>query len=114
MPADLGSVLRFVFDDDGDGEPLYEECRKKLHAYIEAELDGEDAAELYPQVKRCLDTYAGFAEEYEEFRTLFLMERRGEFVEPPFEPTFDFSFLESPAPARVTGRALATPGYSRC
>lgn len=55
-----------------------EACRQLLPAYVEAELQGLDAAALYPAVKRHLELSPDLEEEYIALLEIGLAEERGE------------------------------------
>lgn len=80
-----------------DPTELSESTQHLLSAYIEAALDGKDAAALFPTVHTAIATYPAFAEEHQILYELLDAERRGELEEPPFMPVFDFSYLNLPA-----------------
>jgi len=80
-----------------DPAELPESTQHLLSAYIEAALDGKDAAALFPTVHTAIATYPAFAEEHQILYELLDAERRGELKEPPFMPVFDFSYLNLPA-----------------
>jgi hypothetical protein len=82
-----------IFSDEPGGPPDCIACQNRLYAYIEADLDGLDAAARFASVAAHLDSCLDCLEEYHELRALFLADRQGEFKEPPFEPIFDYSFL---------------------
>jgi hypothetical protein len=69
-----------------------------LLAYIDAELNGQDAGTLYPEFRAHLQQVPECQQEYAELKHLLLLERQGQLVEPPTPGKFDWSFL----PASVT------------
>lgn len=83
-----------------DPAQLAESTQHLLSAYVEAKLDGRDAAALFPDVHQALAQYQAFAEEYETLYDLLDAERKGELEEPPSVPTFDFSYLDLPTPTK--------------
>jgi len=99
MNPDLKSVLEAILDTNGTEQPACRPCQDVLYAYIGTELDGEDPTPIFPAVRPRLNECDVCRQEYEELKALLLMERRGEFAQPPVEPAFDFSFLEA-APRR--------------
>lgn len=99
MNPDLKSVLEAILDTDGAEQPTCRRCQDVLYVYIGTELDGEDPAAIFPAARLHLGECDACQQEYEELKALLLMERRGEFAQPPVEPAFDFSFLEA-APRR--------------
>ena len=72
---------------------LPEKTQHLLSAYIDAELDGKDAAELFPDVHKAVADHPEFAREYRVLSALLDADRRGELEEPPYIPEFDFSYL---------------------
>lgn len=89
---ELKKLLDFIFDDEVSQADANQTYNDLLHAYIEAELDGEDAAAKFPALKAYMDGCPACQEEYEEVKALLLMGRQGMFVKPP-QATFDFSYL---------------------
>jgi hypothetical protein len=75
------------------------DCGELLSAYIEAELDGENAASLYPAVAEHLSTCEECSEEYADLKSILVAERDGTLVDPPTQPQFDLSFLRPVQPA---------------
>jgi hypothetical protein len=102
MQPELKQLLQAIFNVE-DSKPVpYEACLDDLPAYVDAELAGRDAKALFPRVRQCLDEYEEFRAEYEELRALMLMEQHGALRQPPFEPVFDFSFLDTtPEPQSI-------------
>lgn len=78
---------------------LSEETQHLLSAYVEAELEGKDAASLFPEVKRAIANFPAFAEEHTILYEILDAEHRGELEEPPYVPVFDFSYLNLSEPA---------------
>lgn len=64
-----------------------------LYAYIEAELDGRDAAKLYADVHRQLTEATFLRAQYEDLKDILILERQGSLIQPPVQPKFDFSYL---------------------
>jgi len=91
-------------------QPACRSCQDVLYAYVDAELDGEDAAAIFPAVRPHLDQCRGCAQEYGGLKVLLLMERQRAFDQPPVEPTFDFSFLETPPRRRSIWEAVESAG----
>lgn len=88
-------LLEFIFDADTSPESANQTYQEQLYAYIDAELNAEDAAAKFPAVKAYLDECLACQEEYQEMKALLLMKRRGALTQPPLEATFDFSYLEA-------------------
>lgn len=94
----VSKILREVFRDTDypysvDPKILPEKTQHLLSAYIDAELDGKNAAKLFPDVHQALADHAKFAREYKDLYSLLAADRRGELKEPPNTPAFDFSHL---------------------
>lgn len=66
-----------------------------LYAYIEAELDGEDAASQFPQVHAAIQSAKEASEQYEDLKEILQSERDGTLLIPEHIPNFDFSYLKS-------------------
>jgi hypothetical protein len=87
-------ILRTLLENDA---LLESTCRPYedhiLLEYINAELNDQDAATLYPAFRAHLDQSPECWQEYIEVKQLLLLEQTGQLVEPPVTGTFDFSFL---------------------
>lgn len=70
------------------------EAPEQLYAYIEAELEELNAALMFPDIHRGLASNRALQNSYAELRELLVMAREDRLVEPPFIPTFDFSYLQ--------------------
>lgn len=70
--------------------------REDLLVYIEAELNGRDAAQLYPQVRLALDHSAQWQQEYAELKEFLLLLESDTGRAPPRAPYFDLSYLPAP------------------
>ncbi|MGB0383468.1 MAG: hypothetical protein ACPGWR_01470 [Ardenticatenaceae bacterium] len=101
MQVDVKKLLEFIFESDVSASPACQACEDALDVYIDAELDGQDVATLFPNVKAHLNECAPCQESYQELKTLLVMARRGTFVEPPVEANFDFSFVPPPQPTSI-------------
>ena len=87
------AILTAVFDD----APLAEACQAclaDLAAYVEAELDGQPAAELFPAIAKHLETCVACRQEHGELNSLFTSDRQGRFEQPPTPAAFDFGYLQ--------------------
>ncbi len=93
MKSDIKSVLQSIFNDETTGQSNCQLCRHQLPAYIESELDGQEAFFISSTVKQHLAECQECQEEYKELKTLLLRERQGELAQPSFV-TFDLSLLE--------------------
>lgn len=71
-----------------------EEDLDLLYAYIEAELDNENAAGLYPHIHTAILTLESAASQYHDLKEILSAERAGTLLMPTRLPTFDFSYLE--------------------
>jgi hypothetical protein len=94
MQSNIKSLLQSIFDQDMAEPPKCQSCQNELHAYIEAELDGEDVATLFPEIAHHLDECQECQQAYDELQALLVKDRQGELAMPPVEPDFDFSYLE--------------------
>ncbi len=82
----------------GDGETLSAaECRARLHAYIEAELDGRDTAAEEPLVAALIEKDPLRAEEHRLLLDGLRGLREESLPEPDEYPVFDVSFARDPA-----------------
>lgn len=98
MGSSLDTILQTILGSGDVESPECQACEIKIHAYVDAELEGEDAAKLYPVVQAHLDACDRCREVYQELRRLLLQEQQGQFLEPPIEPAFDFSYLDTIEP----------------
>lgn len=76
-----------------DTKLLPEKTQHLLSAYVEAELDGKNAAKLYPDVHEGIAKFPAFAAEHKDLYEILDADRRGELEKPPNTPEFDFSHL---------------------
>lgn len=109
MRSDIKKVLDFILHPE---ERFDDTAFNLLHAYIEAELSGQDAPKLYPEVEAALAQSPSFDQLYQDVKGSFLREQQGISLTPPIKGNFDFSFLKpaqsQPAPInlwQVTMRA---------
>lgn len=110
------AILETVFDD----APLAEAClacQASLAAFVDAELDGQPAAERFPAVAGHLATCKTCQQDYAELRALLAMERDGQFEQPPgaeAEPVFDrIASLSVEPQAEPAPGARSTPSAAR-
>lgn len=96
------AILQAVFDDPVLADDCAA-CQADLAAYIDAELDGQPAANLFPMVAGHLATCADCRQVYGELRSLLTAEWRGQFELPPVPAAFDFAYL--PAEDQAVTRA---------
>ena len=87
------AILAAVFDDAPPAEAC-QACQAGLAAFVEAELDGQAAAGLFPIVAKHLETCVTCRQEYIELKSLFTSERQGGFEQPPVPAAFDFGYLQ--------------------
>ena len=66
-----------------------------LYAYIEAELDGTDAAVQFPEVHSAVLTSVEAHQQYVDLKEILEREREGTLVVPSNIPAFDFSYLST-------------------
>lgn len=66
----------------------------ELTAYVEAELNGQPVAALYPELKQALDECENCHTAYLELKELLQLVQKDELVEPAAPATFDFSYLK--------------------
>lgn len=67
-----------------------------LYAYIETELNGEDASEKFPQVHTAIESSEEAKVQYQDLKDILKSEREGTLIIPERVPTFDFSYLNIP------------------
>lgn len=87
-------LRQFIFEE-GVGDDIPSECSDLLHIYIGLELDGENAAEAYPQVQACLESSPTFHQLYQSMKKLIADERQGILIEPPSYTVPDQDFIHS-------------------
>lgn len=93
MPQQLESILKYIFDAETEVDSACEACRNALHAYIEVEIEGGDAANSFTAVHSHLTTCEQCQDIYEDLREVLQMEVHNDLEPPPIEPDFDFSYL---------------------
>ncbi len=71
------------------------QCRERLPDYVEAESEGQDAAQLYPQVRQHLEICLACQKQYADQLTLARQEASNELPQLAQSPRFDLSFLPS-------------------
>lgn len=94
MESNMQPILQSLLGGEHLEQPHCRSCLSELYAFIDAELDAEDAARRFSLVQKHLRTCSVCQEEYGELKALLAAVRRNELVEPPVQPTFDFSYLE--------------------
>lgn len=99
------SILHAVFDDTTLPDTCAV-CRDSLAAYVDAELDGQPAAGLFPAVAAHLAACADCPQEYAELKQLLASARHGQLEQPPVGAVFDFAYLPAApkTPARQAWR----------
>ena len=100
--ADTGDVIDELVDYAVTALPEDVRChtnQDEIIVYIEAELDGRNAAALFPQVDEQLTSCASCRVVYEEMKALLAMEQAGTLLDPPKAANLDLSFLPQPVSA---------------
>lgn len=101
MQPEIQKLLAFLFEEEEKASD-YQAVLNILSAYIEAELDGQDAAMLFPEVSAALETYPLLQKVYQDARALLDFERQGTLREPTTRANFDFSYLAQQTPSYPT------------
>lgn len=94
MPKNIQSVIRSIFAAELADQTECVGLREVLYAFIQAELEGREAASSYPDVNRHIMTCSECRTEYLELRALLQRAREGQLSLPRGEPAFDFSYLQ--------------------
>ena len=90
MQADIKKLLAFIFDADVTELPAgYDQM---LAGYIEAELEGKEAAVEFPDVQALLQHYPAYREFYEQMKTLRTLDRQGLLPTPAIKVPFELPF----------------------
>lgn len=97
MMPDWQAVWRAILEPDEDARQSCCSYRDLLYAIVDAELEGKDAAHLFPAAYEHLQACAACREECEDLRAVLTGEQRGELTEPPIKPVFDLSYLRPAA-----------------
>lgn len=99
------AILQAVFEDPVLADDCAA-CQADLAAYIDAELEGQPAANRFPMVAGHLPTCADCQQVYRELQSLLTAEWRGQLELPPVPAAFDFAYLpaENQAAARAAWR----------
>lgn len=92
----LLEVLGEVVITPRSAEPLDMEA---VLVYLEAEVAGQDAARLYPQIALALAASSAWQQAYEALKAFLAWEAQGPLAQPPRPPCFDFSYLPAPVAA---------------
>lgn len=92
VPDELPNLARAVAGVE-DPDMQCDECRAWLASYVDADVGGLPAAELYPKVQRHLNLCADCVAEYLDMLELALAEEAGELPVPERFPAPDLSFL---------------------
>ena len=87
------AILEAVFDEVPLAEAC-QACQAGLAAYVDAELAGQAAANLFPAISEHLATCAACRLELAELRSLLGLEWQGRLEQPPVPGEFDFSYLQ--------------------
>lgn len=90
---EIERLLQFVFEDEASTTAVPDDCQHLLHAYVETELAGGNAAIQFPSVQACLETMPAFREAYEELKAFLEMEHAGLLADPGTLPGLDEAFL---------------------
>lgn len=102
--ASESSLMR---SKDAATVPLYQ----SLYAYIDAELDGENAAEQFPEIHAAVQSSGELQEEYQALHELLLAQRQENLTTPPPIASFDFSYLASTSGANEPETSTAKPWH---
>ena len=70
-----------------------DQCRERLPDYIDAESEGRDASQLYPEVRQHLETCLACQEYYADQLAIARREATNELAQFAQTPRFDLSFL---------------------
>jgi len=105
------SILEEIFNRDHNSvSQSCVDCGELLSAYIEAELDGENAPSLYPTVAEHLSTCEECSQEYDGLKSVLSAYRADTLVVPPTKPHFDLSFLRGTQPTTSLWQAVENTG----
>lgn len=74
-------------------------CRAQLPEYVEAEVEGRDAARAYPDVREHLESCLECQELYGDNLALVQVESANQLPQLVSTPQFDLSFLRQPVPS---------------
>ena len=91
------SILQSLLDETAFPTADCRACQDLLSAYVDAELNGSDAASAFPTVHEHLAGCTTCGPIYAELKALLALEQSEELVMPPVAATFDFSYLPQPA-----------------
>lgn len=90
----MSNIDRLFRAVGGDHDPIQcEECRALLSRYVQAEIEGEDARHLYPQVASHLDGCIECDGIYAEMVDIAVSEERGELPEVQDYPEFNLPLV---------------------
>jgi hypothetical protein len=108
--SDAQKILASLFRSEDAAVMRTPQFQEWLTAYIELELEGQDAARVYPQVHVQIAKNPAVREMYEDLHQLFRQEQANGWLEPPLTATFytqvqtqqNAPALSQPAVAGVT------------
>lgn len=89
-------VIQDIFASDGI-DSLIDGYRMRLSAYVEAELDGQNAALKYPELDKALGEFEELQLDYEDLKDLFAAERAGQLREPSQPVQVDLATIKAQA-----------------
>lgn len=94
MEVDAKFILESVFNIAPSESLECQACQAAIYAYIDAELNSQDATARFPEVATHLQVCAPCREAYEELKTILSAECQDALANPPATPDFDFDYLE--------------------
>lgn len=89
-------ILEAVFEED-PSPAACQACQADLALFVDAELNGQPAARLFPAAAEHLATCTACQQEAAELTRLLAAVRDERVVQPPLPAAFDFSYLPRPA-----------------
>ncbi len=109
--------LRQVIAGVQESQEACNQCRKLLPDYVDAESEGHNAAQLYPQVRQHLETCLACQGQYADQLDMVRLEATNQLPQLAQTPRFDLSFLPQPVlPAQMvydSARAILQSAYSK-
>lgn len=110
MEVDAKFILESVFNIAQPESLECQACQAAIYAYIDAELDSQDATARFPEVAKHLQVCAPCREAYEELKTILSAERQDALVNPPATLDFDFDYLEGSSQPPSIWQVVETAG----
>jgi hypothetical protein len=92
-----------------ENQPVNDEVRSRLQAYVAAQLEGRAIGREYADLQHQLDANVPLAEEYAILYETIQAEQLGQIPTPSETPGADLTFLDAPRSARANWLSVRAP-----